>query len=163
MSIHLLREATVSDIADLSTLYIAFHEFHARGVHERLRIPDTYDKAELWASLKRIIADEKAAIFVAEVDGQIVGLAEVYLRHDEVGPLTMSRAYGYMQSLMVLEAFRGEGRGSQLVAKVEEWASERGASEIRLETWEFAEGPLRFYEGLRYRTVKRMMVKEIER
>jgi GNAT superfamily N-acetyltransferase len=49
----------------------------------------------------------------------------------------------------------------QLIYMVEGWAKERGASEIRLETWEFPDGPLSFYEQMGYQTLKRTMVHQI--
>jgi hypothetical protein len=36
-----------------------------------------------------------------------------------------------------------------------------GASEMRLDVWEFAAGPLEFYERLGYRTLRRALVREI--
>jgi GNAT superfamily N-acetyltransferase len=157
-----IRSANEQDIDTLISLYIAFHEFHAQGLPERLRIPEQYDVVELRTSLKRVIAGEESAIFLALVDEMAVGLAEVYLRHDEPDALVMVRpAYGYLQSLMILDIYRHHGFGTLLVAACEQWARERGASEMQLNMWEFEAGPLRFYESIGYKTLRRTLIKAI--
>jgi GNAT superfamily N-acetyltransferase len=157
-----IRPASEQDIDALIPLYIAFHEFHVHALPERLRIPENYDLIELRASLKRIIDGEKSAIFLASVAEEVVGLAEVYLQHDEPDALVVPRAaYGHLQSLMVLDEYRHHGIGTMLVAACEQWARERGANEMQLETWEFNAGPLRFYESLHYRTLKRTLMKDL--
>jgi GNAT superfamily N-acetyltransferase len=157
-----IRRASETDIDALITLYIAFHEFHVDGLPERLRIPESYDRVELRTSLKRIIASEESVIFLALVDKRAVGLAEVYLRHDQPDAQVVARsAYGYLQSLMVLDADRHHGLGTMLVTACEQWARERGANEMQLDSWEFDAGPLRFYELLDYKTLKRTLVKDI--
>lgn len=156
-----IRPATEQDIDALIDLYIEFHEFHVRGVPDRLRIPKSYDRVGLSDSLKNIITDEDSTIFVAELDGVVVGLAEVYLRQSEADDAVVQRTYGHLQSLMVLEAYQHRGLGSRLTAAAELWASELGASELQLNAWEFEVGPLHFYEGLKYHTIKRLMAKDL--
>ncbi len=158
-----IRPAGEQDIDALIPLYRAFHEFHVLGLPERLRIPENYDLVELRASLKRIIDGEKSAIFLALIDEERVGLAEVYLRHDQPDALVVARAaYGHLQSLMVLDEYRHHGLGTMLVEACEQWARERGASEMQLNTWEFDAGPLRFYASLNYRTLKRTLMKALQ-
>ncbi len=67
-----------------------------------------------------------------------------------------------VQSLMVREARRREGWGWRLMDAAEALAKQRGADLMQVELWEFAEGPLGFYEKLGYRTTHRRMVKELE-
>ena len=89
----ILREANLSDIEALCRLYFEFHEFHVRGVPERLVTqgsPPEFDDSELSANLKKLLDDEDMVIFVAEVGGQGVGLAEVYLCQDEAHPMRVT-------------------------------------------------------------------------
>ncbi len=154
----LIRQATHDDIPALLALYREFHEFHVRGVPDRLRIPDRYDDAAYHEQLSDLLADPSACLYLAVHAGVVVGLAEVYLRHDEPHPVTVTHTYGYLQSLIVTEALRGRGIGRRLVASAQRWARERGATEMRLMTWEFAAGPQAFYEGLGYLTLRRTLV-----
>jgi GNAT superfamily N-acetyltransferase len=160
-----VRPVTLRDRDALWRLYVAFHEFHVRGVPDRLVSipdpPDDADRAELYTAIDKILNDDDATILVAEVDGEVVGLAEVYLRRDEANSRTVTYTYGHLQSLTVDEALRGRSIGTRLLAAAEQWARDKGATEIRLDTWEFEQGPLRFYEANGYRTFRRAMVRAL--
>jgi GNAT superfamily N-acetyltransferase len=157
-----IRAATRDDSAALLELYRAFHEYHVRAVPNRLRVPERYDDEQTSEQLQRIVDGDDAALFVAEDSGRLVGLAEVYLKRDDTHPATIAYTYGYLQSLMVTEAIRGQGVGRRLIQAAHHWAKERGATEMRLSTWEHAAGPQAFYEGLGYRTLRRTLVVAIE-
>jgi diamine N-acetyltransferase len=162
-----IRPAQEEDFAALTALYEEFHAFHVRGVPTRLRLPDAADdpaarvgaSAEFRTQLEALVYDPHATLLCAEADGRIVGLAEVYLRRDEPHPLTHQYSYGYLQSLMVAERWRGHGVGRELTAAAESWARKRGATQLRLSAWEFAGGPVPFYEALGYQTMKREFMK----
>ncbi len=149
----------------LCSLYYEFHEFHVRGVPGRLRTQEEKDRQDwtrLHSALAEIFRNPDAAIFLALVSGEAAGLVEVYLRQDdEHNSLFVPHRYGYLQSLMVLEPYRKMGIGVKLVETAQSWAKEKGATEMRLETWEFPGGPLPFYGKIGYRTLKRTMLKDI--
>ncbi len=157
----LIRQANQNDLEQLTKLYGEFHEFHARRLPDRIVRSDRSRIPELHTAIQKIIADEHAAIFVAEVSGQLVGLAEVYLREDVPNSLKLPYTYGHLQSMVVTEAYRGSGIGTRILEAVEKWTKENDAAEIRLDTWEFAEGPLGFYEKRGYRTLRRMLVRKL--
>lgn len=161
MSMPIIRPAHESDVEALCRLYVEFHEFHARGVPDRLLTlgdADNADCSDLAKNLEEILGWDDAALLVAEVDGRLVGFAEVYLRVDEGPGPRVTHRYGYLQSLMVTADSRRRGLGRRLLAAAEAWTREQGASELRLETWEFEASPLRFYEACGYRTLRRTMV-----
>jgi GNAT superfamily N-acetyltransferase len=160
-----IRPANLNDRAGLCQLYHEFHEFHVRGVLGRLvslgEPPDTYEGTKLHQALERIIIDDDGEILVAIAADQVVGLAEVYVRCDDANPLRRAQRYGHLQSLMVGEGFRLQGTGASLVSAAEEWAKAKGAVEMRVDIWEFAEGPLVFYERLGYGTLRRTMARKL--
>lgn len=157
-----IRLAGKKDQKVLCRLYIEFHEFHVRGVPERLWSlgdSDKYDCSELYPKLEKIIKSEDSVIFLAEVDEEPVGLAEVYIREDKPDPARVQRRYGFLQSLIVTQKTRKQGIGKKLVQASESWAKEKGAVEMQLDIWEFADGPLDFYQNLGYRTLRRSLVR----
>jgi len=159
-----VRLAKLEDMETLCNLYMEFHQFHVRGVPDRLVSLDKIDSHhsdELHRNIEKIINDEKSVIFVAQINNRMMGLAEVYLRKDELHPAKVSCTYGHLQSLVVTEASRQYGVGKLLVGVAEKWAQEKGAVEMRLDIWEFREGPLRFYEKLGYRTLRRNLVRKL--
>lgn len=165
MSTIIVKLAANHDREALCRLYHEFHEFHVHGVPDRLlslgKPLDTYEHSDLYQALAMIIEGADSAIFVAEAAHQLIGFAEVYVRQDESNPLRTSYRHGHLQSLMVKEAFRGQGVGTKLLEAAQQWARERGATEMRVETWEFEEGPLRFYEKNDYRTLRRTLVRAL--
>jgi GNAT superfamily N-acetyltransferase len=162
MSDVMVRPAVMDDLEWLCKSYYEFHEFHVRGVPDRLvSLGETnpQEDSKLPTSLKKIIDGDESVLFIAEVGGQPVGFAEVYLRQDISDPARVSYRYGYVQSLMVDEAFRRHSVGRRLMETAEKWAKQQGATEVRLDIWEFGQGPLGFYEKTGYRTLKRTMVR----
>lgn len=160
-----IRLAQAKDLPALCALYHAFHQFHVAGLPTRLASLgdlDDFDCGEIISQLAQIIEDTEAAVFVAELNQEIVGFAEVYFRQNAPNPAAVTYNYGYLQSLMVDERFRGQGIGRQLMRVAEGWARAKGAEEMRLETWEFPAGPLKFYENSGYHTLKRTLIKELE-
>lgn len=157
-----IRPANEADLEHVLALFHEFHEFHVRGVPDRLRVPDPYDDTTARETLAHILHDKDAALFVAQKRGQLVGLAEVYLRHDPPHPAAIAYVYGYLQSLIVTASIRRRGLGQRLLATAERWSLEHGASEMRLACWEFADGPLPFYEAQGYHTMKRTLVRSLK-
>lgn len=152
-----IRLATEDDLEQLLALYHEFHEFHVRGVPDRLRVPHPYDDTIARETLLHVLHDKDAALFVAHARGQLVGLAEVYLRQDTPHAAAIEYIYGYLQSLIVTAPLRRYGLGQRLLAVAEQWSREHGATEMRLVCWEFDGGPLPFYEALGYHTIKRTL------
>ena len=84
-----VRPAGRWDVKALCLLYGEFHEFHARGLPDRLvslGAPEAHDSSDLRTALMKVIRGQDSTIYVAEVDGECVGLAEVYVRHDQPDP-----------------------------------------------------------------------------
>ena len=157
-----IRLAGIEDLEALCKLYVEFHEFHVRGVPDRLRSlgdPEKYDCSELFRKLKEIINDKDSDIFIAEINQKPVGFAEVYIREGKPDPARVCRRHGYLQSLLVTEKSRKKGTGKKLVQSAETWAKQKGAAEMQLDIWEFTEGPLDFYQNLGYRTLRRTIVR----
>ena len=161
----IIRRAERKDHQALCSLYVEFHEFHALRLPDRLHSlgeNDRIDRVQMIGNFEAIMADEDSVILIAENPHQPVGMAHVMVRQDESNPAVVSRKYAYLQSLLVLESYRGFRIGNQLLNSAEQWAKEKGAAEMRLGTWEFAESPLGFYESAGYRTLKRTLVKCLE-
>lgn len=160
----IIRLASTHDFKALCKLYVEFHEFHVREVPDRLLSlgsAASYDCAKLYPNLEKIIQNSEAALFLAEIAHHPVGLAEVYVRQDEANSAKVVRRYGHLQSLMVQEAYRHQGIGTRLLEAVEQWARQQGATEMQLDIWEYAGGPLHFYEHFNYRTLRRTLVRDL--
>ena len=160
-----IRVATQDDRDTLRRLYYAFHEFHVLGVPSHLRSLgpyETYDWAAFDKAIDEIFSNPDAVILLIQVKGEPVGFVEVYLKQDDASnEAIVPYRYGHVQSLFVTAPLRGTGLGRQLLASAECWVRERDATQIKLDAWEFAAGPLGFYAKNGYKTLKRTLIKEL--
>lgn len=67
-------------------------------------------------------------VLLAELDGEVVGLAEVSVRPWAEG--CESRDVGYLEGWFVAPEHRGRGVGRALVHAAEQWSREQGCSEL---------------------------------
>ncbi|MBU0595207.1 GNAT family N-acetyltransferase [Candidatus Bipolaricaulota bacterium] len=160
-----IRRARAEDREALCRLYHEFHQYHAAGVPDRLVElgvpPESYETSELFETLAELIGRDDAAVLVSEADGELVGMAEVYVRDDEAGVLRRPWRYALLQSLFVSANWRRRGIGRALLAAAEAWAEVQGAVEVRVDTWEFGGDPVGFYQAVGYRTLRRTMVRSV--
>jgi ribosomal protein S18 acetylase RimI-like enzyme len=76
-------------------------------------------------------------------------------------PVLVPRRFAIVDSLAVRAAFRRRGVGQKLMAAVEEWAADRGVSDIELNVFEFNGAAIAFYERLGYATRSRRMARTL--
>jgi GNAT superfamily N-acetyltransferase len=161
-----IRPATQKDVPSLCELYLDFHEYHVDRVPKRLLslrgIWDT-EKSCLVKRLGDIIEDSESTLLVAENGEEIIGFSELYLRQDEQSPARMAFKYCHLQSLFVVTAHRLIGVGRLLLEASESWARSKGASEIRLDTWDFPDGPVDFYERYGFRTYRLSLSRSLDK
>lgn len=142
-----IRQATNQHLVALGELYLEFHEFHVQRVPERLRsllAQGLLEREELQRQIRSILHQEDALLLVAEKDGSLVGLAELYLREDDrENPAVVAHRYAHLQSLVVTARARHNKVGQSMLEAAEAWAGANGAEEVRLDIWEFAAGPRR--------------------
>ena len=84
-----IRPAAKRDFTALGYLYVEFHEFHVRGVPDRLvSLGDrqTHYFSELFASFNNVLQNGDVMLSVAEINSVPVGFVEVYLREDKSNP-----------------------------------------------------------------------------
>lgn len=84
--------------------------------------------------LDSLLADENAAVFLAfNMHGQPVGFVEARLRDYAEGCTTSP--VGYIEAWFVGIQVRGQKLGRDLIRVAEQWARERGCSEMASDTW----------------------------
>jgi GNAT superfamily N-acetyltransferase len=152
-----VHPASLSDIPQLCRLYFDFHEFHAAGLPERLVSLGSWEAYDLAVGSPPGGNHQSRC----QNSGRVLGFVEIYLRQEEPDPARAAFVYAHLQSLMVAPGWRKQGIGKRLVQAAETWAAGKGAAEVRLDTWEFPGDPVKFYEGVGYRTLKRKLVRRL--
>ena len=70
--------------------------------------------------------------YIAETDGIVVGVLEVFKRHVE-GPAQVTKDVLFVSTMAVDEAYRGKGIGHQFFDKVKQLKAEKGCDTIELQ------------------------------
>ncbi len=107
--------------------------------------------------LERIAGDANSRLFVAEVDGQVAGLAGLHVlplvEHDEVGCM--------LTAMVVGAAHRRQGIGAELVGAVEQEARSRGCTRLVLGSANRRADAHAFYECLGFESTGRRFEKAL--
>jgi GNAT superfamily N-acetyltransferase len=140
-----IREARAADAPALVGAYEWL--FAPPGVR-----PPGWDPAAAEARLRDLAGGERATLFVAEVEGEIVGLCSVYLDIESV----RFGQRAFVEDLAVHPDRRSAGHGRALLDAAKDWARERGATHLELDSGEARTDAHRFYERERpaYRSVQ---------
>ena len=80
-------------------------------------------------------------LFVAEVDGQIVGISLYYYRYS-----TWKGKRLYLEDLIVTESMRGHGLGKMLLDTTVQEAKDTNCTVVMLQVLEWNEPSIKFYE-----------------
>jgi len=104
------------------------------------------DDSDIPRRIALIVADPDAEIWMAELDGRVVGFATALM----VGAIHMDGPVAQLTSLVVDDGVRGRGIGRQLVAEAERWARARGSVRISLTSAVHRVAAHAFYERIGY-------------
>lgn len=114
----MIRPAQRADIPALVRLRLANAERHVQLAPDIFRIPDA--KA-VHQHFEEVVGS--ALISVAEVDGEVVGMAEVVLLSEPPDHQILVPRRGADVHTVVLDGYRGRGVGAALVAEAERVAA----------------------------------------
>lgn len=156
-----IRIATVVDVEALADVYLSSARHHAMLDPDFYAVPDR--DAELRHLREALSAEDgtRAVRLVAELDGAVIGSAEVELRSPSAASMLRPRVAASV-GVAVLEECRGSGIGSRLMAAAEDWARARGAKLMMLDASAANVEARRFYERHGYRLRGVLMTKPLE-
>jgi GNAT superfamily N-acetyltransferase len=104
--------------------------------------PPQWDEARAAERLRRLIAADDGEVLVAERDGTIVGICTVALDLESV----RFGQRAWVEDLAVHPDHRSAGFGKRLLDAAKDWARERGATHLELDSGEARADAHRFYE-----------------
>lgn len=111
---------------------------------------------ELAEHFEKLVADEEAACFLKYVDGEAVGFAQCQLRHDYVEG-TETSPVGYLEGILVEEAYRHKGYAKELLRECEQWAKSKGCTEFASDCELENEESLRFHMAMQFEEANRVI------
>ncbi len=111
---------------------------------------------ELAEHFEKLVADEEAACFLKYVDDEAVGFAQCQLRHDYVEG-TETSPVGYLEGILVEEAYRHKGYAKELLLECEKWAKSKGCTEFASDCELENEESLRFHMAMQFEEANRVI------
>lgn len=137
-----VRPAVPDDVDDVARLYVELKRHH-RDLgpdNPRYRVPDQ----SLRKRTERVLADPRTTIYLAEIEGRVVGFLELTFADKPWGTSCE------IETLVVEEAYRGRGCGRALMRAAELHARRQGAKGMRVDVLAANGDGRRFYEELGY-------------
>ena len=113
--------------------------------HERPLEPALKPEGEIhYYDLAELIVSDGSKVFVAEVDGQIVGSG--FGKIEENKPKYIEPRHGYIGFIFVKEAFRRQGIAETILETLIEWFKENDVFEARLRVYSGNDAAIKAYE-----------------
>lgn len=137
-----IRRATKQDVETIAKLAIQMWESHSLE--------------EMAQDFSEEIHQGSSAIFLAFVDDIAVGFAQCGLRHDYVEG-TESSPVGYLEGILVEEAYQKKGLAGELLGVCEQWAREQGCTEFASDCELVNEDSLKFHLKMGFREANRII------
>lgn len=137
-----IRKAGVEDLESVQNLSAKLCVDENRKFNPTA-IPDFYLTDKGKEGLRRCIAGDFSAIFVAEIDGKIIGYLAGGVQEAE-----KCRNIKYLcelGSLWVDDEYRSKGIGKELVKEFEKWCREKKVSRLSVDTSAGNERAIEFY------------------
>ncbi|OCT14230.1 hypothetical protein A8709_25710 [Paenibacillus pectinilyticus] len=149
-----LRSATWEDYDAVNRIIREGQEEHADALPDRFARLD-HVVAMGWY---RSFSDQPhKEIIVAEVAGELVGVAMLEMKKSPTYEALVPRSYAYLNELAVSSSYQRQGIGRKLYEASVLWAKEREAVSLELNVWEFNEKALRFYASVGMSTLNRTL------
>ena len=105
---------------------------------------------------KELIESENAACFLKYAGDVAVGFAQCQLRYDYVEG-TETSPVGYLEGILVEDAFRHKGYAKELLAECEKWAKSKGCTEFASDFELENEESLRFHMAMQFEEENRVI------
>jgi GNAT superfamily N-acetyltransferase len=105
-------------------------------------LPPAWDVDRAREAIAETISGEESTMLVAEHRGELLGFCSAYIELNSV-------RYGvrcWVEDLAVNPAHRSEGVGKKLLDAAKDWARERGATHLELDSGESRTEAHRFYD-----------------
>lgn len=150
-----VRAATADDYDALCALFGEVDALHRDNLPQIFQKPTGAVREQEY--YRGLLTDENVGLFVAEMNGELIGFIHVAIKDTPPIPVLVPRRYAIVDNIGVKPEFRGCGIGSTLMHRVHEWSIAKGATAIELNVYEFNEDAINFYQGLGYDTVSRKM------
>lgn len=155
---YVIREYQPEDALQVETCFVELQDFLHRL--EPIVLPGKAAGRYFDFMIARCAATS-GKVFVAEIDGQVVGFVCVWgkVPSEELDEEPVE--YAFVSDLVVLPAYRSHGLGHSLLQKAEEYARSQGAATLELEVLAKNENALQLYNRHGFRAYHLLLTKSL--
>jgi ribosomal protein S18 acetylase RimI-like enzyme len=136
-----IRAATERDLGTLEALFEELDGQHRERLPTRFRAPT--ERARSHEHLLGLLAKPSTILIAGDL-----GFVHVVLRDALAAPIFVPRRFAMIDNLVVAARARRRGIGRALVAAADEWARQRGATDVELAVYAINDEALAFYRAL---------------
>ncbi len=148
----------LAKIEELETLF----EFEQGIVAAERPFNPTLKEGEIhYYDLAKLVESPLAAVFVAELDGELI--ASGYVLEKEASDYLKHERYAHLGFMYVKPEHRGKGVNQKVLDALIDWAGKRGLTEFRLEVFIENLGAIKAYEKAGFKPLLLEMRKEIQK
>jgi ribosomal protein S18 acetylase RimI-like enzyme len=125
-------------------------------------LPEGHVTADAYLAAMFAHGEESAGkVFVAEVDGAVIGFVSVWAKVRPTEPGEPPIEYAYISDLVVLPAYRGHRLGHALMQRAEEYVSEQGTTIVKIGVLAKNTGAKQLYNELGFTDYHVQLVKRL--
>ena len=154
-----IRPARLYDYDDFCELMAQIDKLHRDQYPDHFREAIPARAFEYYVS---VLADEKQYLWVAEVNGKMVGIIQWVITHSRAIPILTPRTAVVIDTLVVHTDYRRQGIGRKLMADLDQWARDHHIVNLELGVWMFNEPAIKFYERLGYSFYRARMHRKLD-
>jgi ribosomal protein S18 acetylase RimI-like enzyme len=155
-----IRAYEPSDQAGLATCILELQNF------ERALEPDRVEGEQIvtrnLADLLTMVEQRCGQIFVAELKAAIVGFVSVRLEHETDLYTSTLMDYAYIADLVVLPFARGQGYGTALLRKAEDFARQHSMKTLKIQVLVNNQQAAAVYRRAGFRPYELTLLKQVE-
>ena len=151
----IIRPGRATDYKALKPLFEQLDDQHHQALPDFFRPAEEINRSQRFVN--EILVNDESELFVAEVEGKIVGLVHIAV-YNRDHPSTQPIWFGYIHDIVLKRAYQGHGISQQLLSTAVNWAKQRHEIvQIQLNVFEFNQRAIAFYEKFGFITNSRHM------
>lgn len=138
-----VRRAQPSDLPSLTEIHAQVHALHLRARPDHFR---EVAASVIEARLRALLANSDTSIWVAELNGSVVGYLVSLRQFREETVFGVAQRWCLLDQIGVSEGFRSRGIGSALLRAAIDEARADGIEQVELSSWAFNQAAHRAFE-----------------
>lgn len=154
-----IKKLNEVDIEKTYNLFKELEILHSSKLPNIFKRPD--EVGHIKEYVNNALNNPNQIFFIAEIEGEPIGLIEALIIKDGINPVHVNREYAIIDKLIVKDEYRKFGVATSLIDTTESYLKEKGIKEVEIYVWDFNKNAFNLYQNKGFATLCRRMIKEI--